>query len=93
MSRHQANSRMGRCTWSPGALDQDLEGSMDRRDPLGYGKPFIDLVDRPHVFDPIVDIMGPYILHSMSRRSCGPPRIISQAIPTQTVGRPCDGFG
>ncbi|MFT5390943.1 MAG: hypothetical protein ACI8PT_001134 [Gammaproteobacteria bacterium] len=57
----------GHYKWSPGALDQDAEGFMDRRDLLGYGKPFIDLVDRPHVFDLIVDIMGPYILHSMSQ--------------------------
>ncbi|MBT6274781.1 MAG: hypothetical protein HOI95_11670 [Chromatiales bacterium] len=57
----------GHYKWSPGALDQDVEGFMDRRDLLSYGKPFIDLVDRPHVFDLIVDIMGPYLLHSMSQ--------------------------
>ncbi len=57
----------GHYKWLPGAIDQDPQGFMDRRDLLIYGKAFIDLVDRPDVFDLIVDIMGPYVLHSMSQ--------------------------
>ncbi len=40
---------------------------MDRRDLLAYDQTFIDLIDRPGVFDLIVDIMGPYIQFSMSQ--------------------------
>jgi hypothetical protein len=32
---------------------------MDRRDLLNYGEAFLDLIDRPEVFDLVVDIMGP----------------------------------
>tara|TARA_A100001037_G_scaffold6677_1_gene6825 strand:- start:192 stop:1040 length:849 start_codon:yes stop_codon:yes gene_type:complete len=57
----------GHYAWLPHAKSQDPEGFMDRRDLLTYGKPFIDLIDRPAVFDLVVDIMGPYVLHSMSQ--------------------------
>ncbi len=50
-----------------GAADPDPEGFMDRRDLLGYGQGFVDLVDRPPVFDLLVDIMGPWILLSMTQ--------------------------
>ena len=50
-----------------GARDPDPEGFMDRRDLLGYGPPFLDLIDFPPVFDLIVDIMGPNILLSMTQ--------------------------
>ena len=40
---------------------------MDRRDLLPYHKAFRDLIDKPEVFDLVVDIMGPYILFSMSQ--------------------------
>jgi hypothetical protein len=40
---------------------------MDRRDLLGYDQSFRDLIDRPNVFDIIVDIMGPYVLLSMTQ--------------------------
>ncbi len=45
----------------------DPEAFMDRRDILSYGQPFLDLIDRPNVFDFVVDIMGPYITLSMSQ--------------------------
>lgn len=45
----------------------DPEDFMDRRDVLPYGQAFIDLIDRPDVFDLVVDIMGPDILFSMSQ--------------------------
>jgi hypothetical protein len=32
---------------------------MDRRDLLTYHQAFIDLIDRPRVFDLILDLMGP----------------------------------
>ncbi len=51
----------------PHAKDLDPEGFMDRRDLLGFGQPYIDLIDRPNVFDLIVDVMGPNILFSMSQ--------------------------
>ena len=47
--------------------DPDPAAFMDRRDLLPYHQAFIDLVDRPGVFDLIVDIMGPYLQFSMSQ--------------------------
>lgn len=47
--------------------NMDTESFMDRRDLLSYDDAFIDLVDRPGVFDLIVDIMGPYLSFSMSQ--------------------------
>jgi ectoine hydroxylase-related dioxygenase (phytanoyl-CoA dioxygenase family) len=40
---------------------------MDRRHLLEYGEAFVDLIDRSPVFDLVVDIMGPYVLLSMSQ--------------------------
>ena len=40
---------------------------MDRRDLLEYHPAFMDLVDASPVFDYIVDVMGPYILLSMTQ--------------------------
>ena len=57
----------GHYKWLDGADDQDPEGFMDRRDLLTYDDSFISLIDRPGVFDLIVDIMGPWILFSMSQ--------------------------
>lgn len=51
----------------PHAEDLDTEGFMDRRHLLDYHQAFLDLIDRPGIFDLIVDIMGPYILLSMSQ--------------------------
>lgn len=49
------------------AQDTALDGFMDRRDLLPYGKNFIDLIDYSPVFDLIVDIMGPHLLLSMTQ--------------------------
>ena len=57
----------GHYGWVDGAADQNPEGFMDRRDLLTYDQAFLDLIDRPEVFDLIVDIMGPYILLSMTQ--------------------------
>jgi hypothetical protein len=57
----------GHYGWLPHADDLANDGFMDRRDLLPYDQSFIDLIDRPNVFDLIVDIMGPYLLHSMSQ--------------------------
>ena len=57
----------GHYAWVPHSVNQDPESFMDRRDLLTYHKAFVDLIDRPGVFDLIVDIMGPYLLHSMSQ--------------------------
>lgn len=57
----------GHYGWLPHAADRDTEGFMDRRDLLAYHDAFIALIDRPGVFDTIVDIMGPYLLLSMSQ--------------------------
>ncbi len=51
----------------PHADDLATEGFMDRRHLLDYDQSFIDLIDRPGLFDLIVDIMGPYLLLSMSQ--------------------------
>ena len=47
--------------------DQNKDGFMDRRDLLPYHQAFIDLIDRPGIFDLILDLMGPYIQFSMSQ--------------------------
>ena len=49
------------------AADLDPSGFMDRRDLLTYNQAFIDLIDGSPVFDYIVDVMGPYILLSMTQ--------------------------
>lgn len=57
----------GHYGWLPHAADLSNEGFMDRRHLLEYGEAFIDLIDDSPVFDLIVDIMGPYLLLSMSQ--------------------------
>jgi hypothetical protein len=57
----------GHYGWVEQSADQDTEAFMDRRDLLPYGPDFINLIDRPEVFDLVVDIMGPNILFSMSQ--------------------------
>ncbi|PPR25305.1 MAG: hypothetical protein CFH40_00457 [Alphaproteobacteria bacterium MarineAlpha10_Bin3] len=57
----------GHYGWVEQTPDQDPEGFMDRRDILSYHDAFIALIDRPEIFELIVDIMGPYILFSMSQ--------------------------
>ncbi len=49
------------------AASTDPEGFMDRRDLLDYGQPYLDLIDRPNVFDLIVDLMGPNLMLSMTQ--------------------------
>ncbi len=46
---------------------EDPESFLDRRDLLGYGQPFLDLMDRPNVFGVILELLGPYIVLSMSQ--------------------------
>lgn len=58
---------LGHYAWLDRAASTDPEGFMDRRDLLGYGQHFIDLIDRPGIFDLIVDLMGPHIMLSMSQ--------------------------
>jgi hypothetical protein len=57
----------GHYGWLPHSESLDNGGFMDRRDLLEYHPAFIELIDRPNVFDLIVDIMGPYLLFSMSQ--------------------------
>ena len=57
----------GHYGWVNHADDLNPDGFMDRRDLLPYHKAFRDLIDKPEVFDLVVDIMGPYILFSMSQ--------------------------
>ncbi len=47
--------------------DPNKDAFMDRRDLLPYHQAFIDLIDRPGIFDLILDLMGPYIQFSMSQ--------------------------
>ncbi|MEE2778418.1 MAG: phytanoyl-CoA dioxygenase family protein [Acidobacteriota bacterium] len=58
---------LGHYAWLDHARDLGTEGFMDRRDLLPYDQAFLDLIDRPGVFDLIVDIMGPYLLLSMTQ--------------------------
>ncbi|MGF1600211.1 MAG: phytanoyl-CoA dioxygenase family protein [Acidimicrobiales bacterium] len=62
-----ARQPLGHYEWIKHARDTDPEGFMDRRDLLDYGQAFIDLIDRPGVFDLIVDIMGPHLMLSMTQ--------------------------
>lgn len=57
----------GHYGWVEQSVNQDTEAFMDRRDILPYHQCFIDLMDRPEVFDLVVDIMGPDITLSMSQ--------------------------
>lgn len=57
----------GHYGWVKESTNQDPEAFMDRRDILSYDDAFIGLIDRSPVFDYIVDVMGPYILFSMSQ--------------------------
>lgn len=61
------DEQRGHYSWVERSAEQDPEAFMDRRDILPYHDAFIDLIDRPAVFDLIVDIMGPYILLSMTQ--------------------------
>ena len=58
---------LGHYKWLDHSVNVDPDGFMDRRDILPYHSAFIDLVDRPNVFDLIEDIMGPYLLLSMTQ--------------------------
>ncbi len=58
--------RVAHYGWAPHA-DKNIDGFMDRRDLLPYHQAFIDLIDRPAIFDLILDLMGPYIQFSMSQ--------------------------
>ena len=51
------NVPIGHYGWLPHADSLDTEGFMDRRDLVPFGQHFVDLIDRPNVFDLIVDIM------------------------------------
>jgi len=57
----------GHYGWVEQTPDQSPDGFMARRDILSYHDAFIALIDRPEIFDLIVDIMGPHILFSMSQ--------------------------
>jgi hypothetical protein len=58
---------IGHYAWMDHTPDLDPDGFMDRRELLTYDQAFLDLIDRPPVFDYIVDIMGPNILLSMTQ--------------------------
>lgn len=62
-----ADSDNGHYFWQEHSKDLDPAGFMDRRDLLSYDDAFIELIDRADVFDLVVDIMGPYLLFSMSQ--------------------------
>lgn len=66
----------GHYGWVEHCADADPEAFMDRRDLLPYHQAFIDLIDRPEVFDLVVDIMGPHLLLSMTQA------IVRAATPT-----------
>jgi hypothetical protein len=57
---------LGHYAWVEHA-NPDPGAFMDRRDLLPYHPAFIDLIDRPGIFDLVLDLMGPYIQFSMSQ--------------------------
>ena len=58
--------QLGHYAWVDHA-DPDPQAFMDRRNLLPYHQAFIDLIDRPGIFDLVTEIMGPYIQFSMSQ--------------------------
>lgn len=58
---------LGHYGWVDTAASTSSGGFMDRRDLLSYGQHFIDLMDRPGVFDLILDLMGPNLMLSMTQ--------------------------
>lgn len=60
-------AQLGHYEWMETSKNIDSAGFMDRRDLLNYGQHFIDLIDRPGLFDLLVDIMGPHIMLSMTQ--------------------------
>ncbi len=58
---------VGHYGWVEQSANLEPDAFMDRRDILPYHDAFIELMDRPPVFDLIVDIMGPYLLLSMTQ--------------------------
>lgn len=58
---------IGHYAWLDHAVDLDPSGFMDRRDLLEYHQGFLDLIDASPVFDYVLDIMGPYVLLSMTQ--------------------------
>lgn len=58
---------LGHYKWLDHASDLDPNGPMDRRDLLPFNQAFIDLMDKPEVFDLVTDIMGTNILLSMTQ--------------------------
>ena len=60
-------SPLGHYQWVESAINPGTEKFMDRRDLVGYGKPFADLIDRSPIFDYVVDLMGPHICLSMTQ--------------------------
>lgn len=62
-----ADHPQGHYLWMNHCEDLESTGFMDRRHLLAYHHAFIDLIDRPGIFDRIVDLMGPHILFSMSQ--------------------------
>ena len=77
---------IGHYEWVDQCGDLDREGFMDRRDLLPYHQAFVDLIDRPGVFDLVVDIMGRISASACRRPSCG-PRAIFRALPTPMAVR------
>lgn len=61
------NMPIGHYGWLPHATSLEDNDFMDRRDLTPYGKHFVELIDRPNIFDLVVDIMGPYITLSMTQ--------------------------
>jgi len=61
------SDQLGHYSMMDTARSTDPDGFMDRRILLDYGQHFVDLVDRPNVFDLVVDIMGPHIMLSMTQ--------------------------
>ncbi len=62
-----SSAALGHYGWLDHAASTDPEGFMDRRDLLGYGQHFVDLIDRANIFDLVVDLMGPHIMLSMTQ--------------------------
>jgi hypothetical protein len=64
---------IGHYAWLDHADDMTPGGFMDRRDLLTYHQAFIDLIDKPPVFDYILDIMGSNMMLSMTQAIVRPP--------------------
>ena len=77
---------MGHYEWVDQCEDLQTDGFMDRRDLLPYDQAFVDLIDRPGVFDLLSTSWVRTSPSACRRPSCG-RRTTFRVIPTRMAAR------